>query len=71
MDNLGAIGGPLLALALVAAFSVRTAILVSVIPGLLAAAAIVFAIRRTARATARERVPIRLRVRAVLPERTA
>nr|WP_296369363.1 MFS transporter [Pseudonocardia sp.] len=45
MDNLGAIGGPLLALGLVAAFSVRTAILVSVVPGLLAAAAIVFAIR--------------------------
>ena len=44
MDNLGAIGGPLLALALVAAFSVRTAILLSIIPGLLAVAAIVYAI---------------------------
>ena len=32
MDNLGAIGGPLVALALVAAFGVRTAILLSVIP---------------------------------------
>ena len=30
MDNLGAIGGPILALALVAAFSVRTAILLSI-----------------------------------------
>ena len=47
MDNLGAIGGPLLALGLVALFSVRTAILISVVPGLLAAAAIVFAIRQT------------------------
>ena len=37
MDNLGAIGGPQLALGLVAVFSVRTAILVSVVPGLLAA----------------------------------
>jgi len=32
MDNLGAIGGPILALVLVAAFSVRTAILISIIP---------------------------------------
>lgn len=66
MDNLGAIGGPLLALALVAAFSVRTAILLSVIPGLLAAAAIVYAIRAAPRLTARPRQPIRLRVRPVL-----
>ena len=36
MDNLGAIGGPLLALGLIALVSVRTAILISVIPGLLA-----------------------------------
>ena len=53
MDNLGAIGGPLLALALVAAFSVRTAILLSIIPGLLAVAAIVYAIRSTPRPTSR------------------
>ena len=52
MDNLGAIGGPLLALALVAAFGVRTAILLSIIPGLLAVAAIVYAIRHTPRPTA-------------------
>jgi MFS family permease len=32
MDNLGAIGGPLLALALVSLVGVRTAILLSVIP---------------------------------------
>jgi len=45
MDNLGAIGGPLLAIGLVALTSVRTAILISIIPGLLAAIAIVMAIR--------------------------
>ena len=36
MDNLGAIIGPLLAIALVALFSTRTAIVLSIIPGLLA-----------------------------------
>jgi MFS family permease len=66
MDNLGAIGGPLLALALVAAFSVRVAILLSVIPGLLAAVAIVYAIRHIPRLTTRERAPIRLAIRPVL-----
>jgi len=45
MDNLGAIGGPLLALALVATVGVRTAILLSIIPGLLAAVAMVVGIR--------------------------
>jgi sugar phosphate permease len=45
MDNLGAIVGPLLAFGLVSVFSVRSAILVSVVPGLLAAA-IVYAIRQ-------------------------
>jgi MFS family permease len=40
MDNLGAIGGPILAPVLVAAFSIRTAILLSIIPGLLATVAI-------------------------------
>jgi hypothetical protein len=35
-DKLGAIVGPLLALGLVSLFSIHTAILVSVIPGLLA-----------------------------------
>lgn len=48
MDNLGAIGGPLLAIGLVAAVGVRSAILVSVIPGLLAALAIVYAVRHIA-----------------------
>lgn len=44
MDNLGAILGPLLAIALVSVLSVRTAILLSVIPGLLAVAAMAYAI---------------------------
>jgi MFS family permease len=66
MDNLGAIGGPLLALALVAAFNVRTAILLSIVPGLLAVAAIVYAIRHTARPNSREKRPLRVQVRPVL-----
>lgn len=66
MDNLGAILGPLLAIGLVAAIGVRWAIGLSVIPGLLAAAAIVYAIRHTPKPTARERVPLRIRVRPVL-----
>ena len=66
MDNLGAVFGPLLALGLVAAFGVRWAIGLSVIPGLLAAAAIVYAIRHTPRPTLRDRVPMRVRVRPVL-----
>jgi MFS family permease len=66
MDNLGAIGGPILALMLVAAFSVRTAILLSIIPGLLATAAIVYAIRRLPKVERRERQPIRLQVRPVI-----
>jgi MFS family permease len=69
MDNLGAIGGPMLALALVSLFSVRTAILLSVIPGLLAAAAIVFAIRQTKLPTLSERRRLRIQVRAVLRHR--
>lgn len=66
MDNLGAIGGPLLAIALVAIFSVRTAILVSIIPGLLAALAIVYAVRKLPKFEARTRQRIRLQVRPVL-----
>lgn len=66
MDNLGAIGGPLLALGLVAVFSVRTAILVSVVPGLLAAAAIIFAIRQARLPKVTQRRRLRIRVRAVL-----
>lgn len=66
MDNLGAIGGPLLALALVAAFSVRTAIVVSVIPGLLAAVAILYGIRRIPRLGVHERQRVRLQVGPLL-----
>ena len=69
MDNLGAIGGPLLALGLVALVGVRGAILASVVPGLLAALAIVYAIRHTPRPTQGERQPIRLKVRPVLAGR--
>ena len=57
---------PTLALALISVFSVRTAIAVSVIPGLLAAGAIIYAIRKTPRPTSRDRVPIRIRLRPVL-----
>ncbi len=66
IDNLGAIGGPLFALALVGLIGVRSAILPSIIPGLLAALAIIYAIRRTALPTAPEPEPIRLRVRPLL-----
>ena len=66
MDNLGAIGGPLLALGLVALVGVRSAILLSIIPGLLAALAIVYAIGHIQRPTIGERVPVRLRIRPVL-----
>ena len=66
MDNLGAIGGPLLALALVALVGVRTAILLSIIPGLLAVAAIVYAIRKTPKPTEREKRPLTVKVRPIL-----
>ena len=66
MDNLGAVGGPLLAIGLVAAVGIRWAIGLSVIPGILAALAIVYAIRHTTAPTQRQRQPIRLRVRPVM-----
>ncbi len=66
MDNLGAVAGPLLAIALVAAFDVRTAILLSVVPGLLAAVAIIYAVRHLPSQARRERQAIRFHVRAVL-----
>jgi MFS family permease len=66
MDNIGAIVGPLLALALLGLVGIRTAILLSVIPGLLAVAAIIYAIRNTAGRKDTVRQPIRLRVRPVL-----
>lgn len=66
MDNLGAIFGPLLALGLVARLGVQWAIGLSVIPGLLAAAAIIYAIRHTPRPTSRDKVPLKIRVRPLL-----
>ena len=66
MDNLGAIGGPLLAIALVALVGTRSAMLVSVVPGLLAALAILYAIRATPRATEQKRQPLRIRIRPVM-----
>jgi MFS family permease len=66
MDNLGAIGGPLLALGLVWLVGVRTAILVSVVPGLLAAVAIVYAIRQAKLPKVGERRKLRFQVRPVL-----
>lgn len=66
MDNLGAVFGPLLALVLVALVSVRTAILLSIIPGLFAVLAIIYAVRHMPRLARRERQRIRLRVRPVL-----
>jgi MFS family permease len=66
MDNLGAILGPLAAIGLVAAVGTRWAIGLSVLPGLLAAAAIVYAIRHTRAAAGQERHPLRIRVRPVL-----
>jgi MFS family permease len=69
MDNLGAIAGPLLAIVLVGAVGTRWAIGLSVIPGLLAALAIIYAIRHTVAPATRQRQPIRLRIRPVLDGR--
>jgi MFS family permease len=66
MDNAGAIAGPLLALALIAVVGVREAILLSVIPGLLAALAIFIAVRSARRLERHERPPLRIRIRPVL-----
>jgi MFS family permease len=69
MDNLGAIVGPLLALLLVALVGTREAIYLSIIPGLLAAVAIVYAICHTRQVRRTKREPIRIRVRPVLQGR--
>ena len=66
MDNAGAIGGPLLALALLSLVGVRDAILLSVIPGLLATLAIFVALRSARRLERHERPPLRIRIRPVL-----
>jgi MFS family permease len=69
MDNAGAIAGPLLALGLIAVVGVREAILLSVIPGLLAALAIFVAVRSAGRLERHERPPLRIRIRPVLQGR--
>jgi MFS family permease len=66
MDNLGAILGPLLALALVALTSVRAAMLISIVPGLLAALAIAYAARFVVMPTIRHSGRLRIRIRPVL-----
>ncbi|HKF86205.1 MAG TPA: MFS transporter [Candidatus Limnocylindrales bacterium] len=66
LDNTGAVVGPLLAIVLVAAVGIRGAILLSVIPGLLAAAAIAYAINNLRTETPREHRPIRLVIRPLL-----
>ncbi len=66
MDNLGAVGGPLLALALVASVGVRTAILASGVFGLAAAGSIIYAIRHIERPADRERRPLRIEIRPLL-----
>lgn len=66
MDNLGAIVGPLLALLIVGLIGVRGAILVSVVPGLLAAAAIWFAVRQAPQSRSRERTRLRIAVGPLL-----
>ena len=66
MDNAGAIGGPLLALGLLSLVGVRDAILLSVIPGLLATLAIFVAVRSARRLERHERPPLRIRIRPVL-----
>ncbi|HET7085067.1 MAG TPA: MFS transporter [Rhizomicrobium sp.] len=60
MDNLGAIVGPLLALLLVSLVGIRTAILISVFPGLLAAAAIWFSVRQVPRFKTRKSARFRM-----------
>ena len=69
MDNAGAIAGPLLALGLIAVVGLREAILLSVIPGLLAALAIFVAVRSARRLERHERPPLRIRIRPVLQGR--
>lgn len=66
MDNLGAVIGPVLALALVGLVGVREAILLSIIPGLAAAGAIVYAVRHLEQPKERRAAPVRLVVRPLL-----
>ncbi len=66
MDNAGAVVGPIVALGLVAVIGLRQAIFLSVIPGLLAALAIVYAVRHLQRPKERHTAPVRIVVRPLL-----
>lgn len=66
MDNFGAILGPLLAVALVGSVGVRGAMFASVVPGILAATAILYAARRVRSEHRGEHRRFRLQVRPVL-----
>ncbi len=66
MDNAGAVMGPIVALGLVALIGLRQAIFLSVIPGLLAAVAIVYAVRHLQRPKERHTAPVRVVVRPLL-----
>lgn len=69
MDNLGAILGPLAAIGLIATVGTRWAIALSVIPGLLAALAIIYAIQHTPKPTPQPKRPLRFKIRPVLQGR--
>ncbi len=69
MDNLGAVGGPLLALGLVALVGTRWAITLSIIPGLLAMLAIIYAVRHIPKPAEHRLRPLRFHVRPVLAGR--
>ena len=66
LDNLGAVGGPLLALGLVTWVGIRGAFLISGVFGLGAAGSIFYAIRRIERPTVTERRPLTIRIRPLL-----
>jgi MFS family permease len=66
MDNLGAILGPLAAIGLVATIGIRWAIAVSVIPGLAATLAVIYAIRHTPKPTPQPKRALRFQIRPVL-----
>ena len=69
MDNLGAVIGPVVALVLVAAVGIRGAILLSVIPGLMAAVAIAYAIRHLRTEEVREHRPFKIIIRPLMKGR--
>lgn len=66
MDNSGAIAGPLLALVLVALLSIRTAILLSIVPGLLAAVTMALAVGAIPKLRRTRSERIRLKVRPLM-----